>query len=91
MKVKKIPQRTCIGCGEIHNKKEMVRIVRSPEGAVSLDRSGKKPGRGAYVCPNAGCIEKALQSKSLERALQVKVSPETKEALLAELSHENGQ
>ncbi|WP_279001930.1 RNase P modulator RnpM [Acidaminococcus fermentans] len=91
MKVKKIPQRTCIGCGEIHNKKEMVRIVRSPEGAVSLDRSGKKPGRGAYVCPNAGCIEKTFQSKSLERALQVKVSPETKEALLAELSHENGQ
>ena len=91
MKVKKIPQRPCIGCGEIHNKKEMVRIVRSQEGAVSLDRSGKKPGRGAYVCPAAGSIEKAFQSKSLERALQVKVSPETKEALLAELSHENGQ
>lgn len=89
MKVKKIPQRTCIGCGEIHNKKEMVRIVRSPEGDVSLDRSGKKPGRGAYVCPNPACIEKAFQSKRLEKALQVKVSPETKEALLAELSHEN--
>lgn len=89
MKAKKIPQRTCIGCGEIHNKKEMVRIVRSPEGDVSLDRSGKKPGRGAYVCPNPACIEKAFQSKSLEKALQVKVSPETKEALLAELSHEN--
>lgn len=89
MKVKKIPQRTCIGCGETHNKKEMVRIVRSPEGEVSLDRSGKKPGRGAYVCPNPACIEKAFQSKSLEKALQVKVSPETKEALLAELSHEN--
>lgn len=89
MKVKKIPQRTCIGCGEIHNKKEMARIVRSPEGEVSLDRSGKKPGRGAYVCPNPACIEKAFQSKSLEKALQVKVSPETKEALLAELSHEN--
>ena len=89
MKVKKIPQRTCIGCGETHNKKEMVRIVRSPEGEVSLDRSGKKPGRGAYVCPNPACIEKTFQSKSLEKALQVKVPPETKEALLAELSHEN--
>ena len=89
MKVKKIPQRTCIGCGETHNKKEMVRIVRSPEGEVSLDRSGKKPGRGAYVCPNPACIEKAFQSKSLEKDLQVKVPPETKEALLAELSHEN--
>lgn len=89
MKVKKIPQRTCIGCGETHNKKEMVRIVRSPEGEVSLDRSGKKPGRGAYVCPNPACIEKAFQSKNLEKALQVKVPPETKEALLAELSHEN--
>ena len=89
MKVKKIPQRTCIGCGEIHNKKELVRIVRSPEGEVSLDRSGKKPGRGVYVCPKAACIEKAFQSKSLERALQVKVAPETKKALLAELPHEN--
>ena len=89
MKVKKIPQRTCIGCGETHNKKEIVRIVRSPEGEVSLDRSGKKPGRGAYVCPNPACIEKAFQRKSLEKALQVKVPPETKEALLAELSHEN--
>jgi predicted RNA-binding protein YlxR (DUF448 family) len=56
---------------------------------VSLDRSGKKPGRGAYVCPQASCIEKAFQSKALERALQVKVSPETKEALLAELTHED--
>lgn len=90
MKAKKIPQRTCIGCGEVKNKKDMVRIVRSPEGNVSLDRSGKKPGRGAYVCSDAACIEKAFQSKGLERALQVKVSPETKEALLAELSHENG-
>lgn len=90
MKTKKIPQRTCIGCGEVKNKKDMVRIVRSPEGNVSLDRSGKKPGRGAYVCPDTACIEKAFQSKSLERTLQVKVSPETKEALLAELSHENG-
>jgi uncharacterized protein len=90
MKTKKIPQRTCIGCGEVKNKKDMVRIVRSPEGNVSLDRSGKKPGRGAYVCPDAACIEKAFQSKNLERTLQVKVSPEIKEALLAELSHENG-
>ena len=88
MKMKKIPQRTCIGCGQVKDKKELIRIVRSPEGAVSLDRSGKKPGRGAYVCPEAACITKAIQSKSLEKALQVKISPEIKDTLLVELSHE---
>ena len=90
MKVRKIPQRTCIGCGQVKNKKEMVRIVRSPEGDVSLDRSGKKPGRGAYVCGDAACIEKAFQSKALEKALQVKVPADVKDKLLAELTHENG-
>ena len=90
-KPRKIPQRQCVGCREMKEKKALLRIVRTPEGQILLDGTGKKSGRGAYVCPNAGCIEKAFQSKSLERALQVKVSPETKEALLAELSHENGQ
>ncbi len=90
MKVRKIPQRTCIGCGQVKDKKKMVRIVRSPQGDISLDRSGKKPGRGAYVCEEASCIEKAFQSKALEKALQVKVPAEVKEKLLMELTHENG-
>ena len=91
MKTKKIPQRTCIGCGQTKSKKELIRIVRRPDGTIALDRSGKLAGRGAYVCPDPECISRAIHSRSLERALQVKVSPETKEALLAELSHENGQ
>lgn len=68
----------------------MVRIVRSPQGEISLDRSGKKPGRGAYVCDEAACIEKAFQSKALEKALQVKIPAEVKNKLLTELTHENG-
>lgn len=90
MKVRKIPQRTCIGCGLVKDKKQMVRIVRSPQGEISLDRSGKKPGRGAYVCDEAACIEKAFQSKALEKALQVKILAEVKNKLLTELTHENG-
>lgn len=90
MKVRKIPQRTCIGCGLGKDKKQMVRIVRSPQGEISLDRSGKKPGRGAYVCDEAACIEKAFQSKALEKALQVKIPAEVKNKLLTELTHENG-
>ncbi len=90
MKVRKIPQRTCIGCGLVKDKKQMVRIVRSPQGEISLDRSGKKPGRGAYVCDEAACIEKAFQSKALEKALQVKIPAEVKNKLLTELTHENG-
>ena len=88
MKVKKIPQRTCIGCGETHNKKEMVRIVRSPEGEVSLDRSGKKPGRGAYICPNTECLAKAQKSKGLERSFKAPVPKDVYEALLAQLEGE---
>ena len=90
MKMKKIPQRTCVGCGQVKSKKEMIRVVRSPEGEISLDRSGKKPGRGAYVCPDPDCIEKAIQNKGLEKALQVKISQETKDSLLKEFAHENG-
>jgi predicted RNA-binding protein YlxR (DUF448 family) len=88
MKVKKIPQRTCIGCGQTKPKKELIRIVRRVDGTVVLDKTGKMAGRGAYICPDPACIDKAIHSKSLERALQVSVSAETKDALLTELSHE---
>ncbi len=84
MKVKKIPMRMCLGCNEMKPKKELIRVVRSPEGEVSLDRTGKKAGRGAYVCPGRPCLEKALKAKRLQRNLEAEISPELQEALLKE-------
>ena len=69
-KVKKIPQRQCVGCREMKDKKSLLRVVKSPEGTVSLDFGGKKPGRGAYVCHDVGCLKKARKSRALERALE---------------------
>ena len=68
MKVKKIPQRMCLGCQTSRPKKELVRIVRSPEGEFSVDFTGKKPGRGAYICNNPECLAKAKKSHGLERS-----------------------
>ena len=65
---KKIPMRQCLGCREMKPKPELIRVVRSPEGEVSLDFKGKKPGRGAYVCPDPACLQKARKSRALERA-----------------------
>ena len=70
MKQKKIPQRTCNGCGAQKPKKELVRVVRSPEGEVSLDLTGKKPGRGAYICRDIECLKKARKTKRLARVLE---------------------
>lgn len=84
-KVKKIPQRQCVGCREMKEKKELLRVVRSPEGAVSLDFSGKKAGRGAYVCRDAACLKKARKSRALERAFSAAISDEVYDAMEAEL------
>ena len=81
---KKIPMRQCLGCREMKPKKELIRVVRSPEGAVSIDFRGKMPGRGAYVCRDAACLKKAIRSKALERSLGVPVPQELLEQLLAE-------
>ncbi len=78
---KKIPMRQCVGCREMKNKREMIRVVRSPEGEISLDFRGKKPGRGAYVCPSRECLAKAIKSKALSRALDVAIPQEVYEAL----------
>ena len=75
-KVKKIPQRQCVGCREMKDKKALLRVVRSPEGAVSLDFTGKKPGRGAYVCPDPACLKKARKSRALERAFSAPLPDE---------------
>ena len=66
---KKIPMRQCVGCREMKEKRQLIRVVRSPEGEVSLDFKGKKPGRGAYVCPDPACLEEARKSRGLGRGL----------------------
>ena len=70
---KKIPMRQCLGCREMKAKKDLIRVVRSPEGELSLDFRGKLPGRGAYVCPNSACLAKVRKSKALERAFSAPV------------------
>ena len=82
---KKIPMRQCLGCREMKPKRELIRAVKSPEGEISLDFRGKKPGRGAYVCPNAQCLAKVRKSKGLERAFSMAIPPEVYEALEAQL------
>lgn len=83
---KKIPQRTCMACQEKKDKRELVRIVRSPEGEISVDLTGKKPGRGAYICPNLECLNKVIKSKRLERSLETTISQEIYESLKEQLS-----
>ena len=89
-KVKKIPQRQCVGCREMKDKKSLLRVVRSPEGDVSLDFVGKKPGRGAYVCHDVACLQRARKSRALERAFEVDIPTEVFDAMEAELGGTNG-
>ena len=70
---KKIPMRQCLGCREMKPKRELIRVVRSPEGEISLDFKGKANGRGAYVCLSAECLKKAIRAKALERAFQTAI------------------
>ena len=81
MKQKSIPMRKCVGCNEMKPKKELIRVVKSPEGEISLDFRGKANGRGAYVCPNAGCLKKAVKAKALERAFSCQIPQEVYDAL----------
>ncbi len=83
---KKVPQRTCMGCQAKKEKRELVRIVRSPEGEISVDMTGKKPGRGAYICPDLECLNKVVKSKRLERSLETAISQEIYEMLKEQLS-----
>ena len=73
---KKIPLRQCVGCREMKPKKELIRVVRSPEGQVSLDFKGKLPGRGAYLCPDPACLARAKKSRALERAFSAQLPDE---------------
>ena len=78
---KKIPMRQCLGCREMKPKPELLRVVRSPEGEISLDLKGKKPGRGAYICRSADCLRRAVKSRALSRALETQIPDEVMERL----------
>lgn len=87
MKTKKIPQRKCVGCNEMKDKKVLLRIVRTPEGNVLLDMTGRANGRGAYVCPQKECITKAVKEKRLEKALEKPISEEVYQKLLEDFDN----
>lgn len=85
MSIKKFPQRQCIGCGEMKNKKEMIRVLKTPEGEFLLDATGRSNGRGAYVCPTMECLKKAIKSKGLERSFKMAIPKEVYETLEREM------
>jgi predicted RNA-binding protein YlxR (DUF448 family) len=83
---KKIPQRKCLGCMESFPKKELIRVVRTPEGEVCIDLTGKKSGRGAYICKKEACLKKAVKAKRLQTNLEVAISDELLSALTEEIN-----
>ena len=87
---KKIPVRQCVGCGEMKNKKEMMRVLRTPEGETVLDKTGKKNGRGAYLCISKECLQKARKNKGLERSFKMAIPNEVYDSLEKEFDEENG-
>ena len=82
---KKIPMRQCVGCREMKPKMELIRVVKSPEGEISLDFRGKAPGRGAYLCPDAACLKRAIKSKALERACETAIPAEIYDGLVIKM------
>lgn len=82
---KKIPMRQCVGCGEMKNKKEMLRVIKTAEDEILLDTTGKKNGRGAYICPDGDCLKKAIKTKGLERSLKTAIPQEVIENLTKEM------
>lgn len=88
MKSRKIPMRMCNGCTDMKPKKELIRIVKSPEGELSVDLTGKKPGRGAYICKDIKCLESAIKSKRINRNLETVVNDEIYNKLKEEIKNE---
>lgn len=82
---KKIPLRQCVGCGEMKSKKEMIRVLKTPEEELILDTTGRKNGRGAYICPSMECFKKAVKSKGLERSFKMAIPKEVYETLEKEM------
>ena len=91
MSTKKIPLRQCIGCGEIKSKKEMIRILKTESEGILLDATGRKNGRGAYICPSADCLKKAVKSRGLDRSFKMQVPREVYETLEKEMEQLVGQ
>ncbi len=89
MKQRKIPQRMCVGCKTMKAKRELVRVVRTPEGEVLVDLTGKKSGRGAYVCADESCLDQALKGDRLGRALEVKIEQPVADRLREEIKRVN--
>lgn len=85
MTTKKIPMRQCVGCAEMKAKKDLIRVIKTPEDTVVLDTTGRKNGRGAYICPNPECFRKARKSKGLERSLKTAIPAEVYETLEKEM------
>ena len=85
MAVKKVPMRSCCGCREKKAKRDLIRVVRSPEGEVSFDITGRKAGRGVYICPDKACLQKAIKSKALSRALECEIPEEVYKRLEGEI------
>ena len=86
MKTRKIPMRMCVGCREMKEKRQLMRIVKSPENVISFDRVGKAPGRGAYVSRSQECLTKAVKQKQLERALEMKIEDAVYQQLMEEIN-----
>lgn len=84
--VKKIPMRMCLGCNEMKPKKELIRAVKSPEGEISMDLTGKKSGRGAYICRNVECFRLARKARRFEKAFSCQISEEVYDAMEKELT-----
>ena len=88
MTSKKVPLRQCVGCGEMKDKKSMYRVIKTPENEIILDKTGRKNGRGAYLCPDMECLKKAIKSKGLERSLKVKIPEDIYAKLEEEMQNE---
>ena len=87
---KKIPLRQCVGCGEMKSKKEMMRVLKTPEDTIVLDKTGKKNGRGAYLCVAKDCLVKARKNKGLERSFKMSIPSDVYDSLEKEFDEENG-
>lgn len=83
--MKKVPMRQCVGCHEMKNKKDMIRVIRTAENEICIDETGRKNGRGAYICRSRSCLEKAVAGHGLERSLKTKISPDIYEKLQEEM------
>lgn len=88
MKTKKIPMRMCLGCSEMKSKKELIRVVKNKEGEISLDLTGRKAGRGAYICKDIECLRKARKARRLEKSFECRIDDEVYDSMEAELSEE---